>query len=72
MASRAKTFGEVEAKVRAHNFITPRITRVGGDVTAAWRGGFGEVFIFAVAARPFVVPDIEDCACLRWWLRFDG
>lgn len=27
----------------------------------------GEVFVFAIATGPFVVPDIVDCASLRWW-----
>lgn len=40
------------------------VATVEGDVAAARCVRLGEVLVFAVAARPFVVPDVEDCACL--------
>ncbi|KAA6412159.1 MAG: hypothetical protein FRX48_04310 [Lasallia pustulata] len=60
----AQASGEEEAEVRAGDCVGAGVARVGGDGAAAGRGGLREVFVFAVAAGPFVVPDVEDGAGL--------
>lgn len=62
--------GEEEAEVRAGDCVGAGVARVGGDGAAAGRGGLREVFVFAIAAGPFVVPDVEDGAGLGGRLGF--
>ena len=70
MAARTETFGEKKAKVRARDFVPTSIAAISCDNTSTRSVSLGKVFIFAIAARPFVVPDIEDCTCLRGWFGF--
>lgn len=58
---------EEETEVRAGRLVGLCVAAVSGYVAATLRGSLGEVFVFAVTTRPFVVPDIVDCACL-WGL----
>jgi hypothetical protein len=64
MALGADATGEEEAKEGSRSLVSGGPTRVGGNVAATYSGGLGEVCIFAVATRPFVVPDVKDCASL--------
>ncbi len=68
----AKTPSEEQAEVTPHNFIPACVSGITSDVTATRGGGFGKVFVFAITAGPFVVPDVEDGAGLRWRLGFEG
>ena len=68
----AEALGEEEAEVGAGDFVGAGVAGVGGDVAAGGGGGLGQVFVFAVAAGPFVVPDVEDGAGLGGGLGFDG
>ena len=54
--------GKEEAKVGAWCAVTARVSRIARNIAARGSGGFGKVFVFAIAAGPFVVPDVEDCA----------
>ncbi len=65
VAARAEAFSEEETEVGTRNFVAATVARVFGDVTAAEGGGLGEVFVFAVAAGPLVIPDIKDSTGLR-------
>ena len=71
LAPRAQAFGEEETEVGSRDFVGARVAGVAGDAAAAGGGG-GLVFVFAVAAGPFVVPDVEDGACLGGRFGFEG
>lgn len=60
-----------QTKVGSCYSICLGVSAVLGDVATALCGGLGEVLVFAITARPFVVPDVEDGSCLWWWLRLD-
>ena len=60
-----------ETEVGSRHFIGACVAAVSRDVTASLCLVFAGEGIFAVAAGPFVVPDVEDGACLRWWLGFE-
>ena len=68
----AEAFGEEKAEIRPGDFVAARVPGVGGYVAAARGVGFGQVFVFAVAAGPFVVPDVEDGAGLGRGFGFHG
>ncbi len=68
----AQAFREEQAEVAAGDFVGARVARVRRNVAAACSGVLAEVFVLAVAAGPFVVPDVEDGACLGWGLGFEG
>lgn len=72
MAPGTQALCEEETEVAPCYFIAAGITRVFGDVAAAWCGGFGEVFVFAVATGPFIIPDVEDSTSLGRRLGFHG
>ncbi|KAL9640799.1 MAG: hypothetical protein Q9204_000573, partial [Flavoplaca sp. TL-2023a] len=59
-----------QAEVTPDNLVRASIPRITSDVAATGGSGFGKVFIFAIPARPFVVPNIEDGAGLRWRFGF--
>ena len=62
---------KVEAKVRARHVVGPRVPRVLGDVAPPLGFGLREVFVFAITATPFVVPDVENGAGLGWRFALD-
>ena len=62
---------KVQAKVRPRHVVRPGVPRVQRDVASPLGLGLGEVFVFAITATPFVVPDVEDGARLWWWLALD-
>lgn len=53
-----------EAEERPGYSVSPCVSGVATDGAPAEGGGFGNIFVFAVATGPFVVPDVEDGACL--------
>lgn len=61
---RAEAAREEEAEEGAVYAVGFRVPGVFGDVAAAGCECLGEVLVFAVAAGPLVVPDVEDCTCL--------
>lgn len=71
LAAGTEPLGEEEAEVAAGDFVAASVAGVPGDIAAAGGGG-GLVFVFAVAAGPFVVPDVEDGAGLRGGFGFHG
>lgn len=66
----AEPSSEEQAEITPDDFVPARISGIASDVAATGGCGLGEVFVFAVTARPFVVPDVEDGAGLRGRLRF--
>ena len=72
VAARAEALGEEQAEVRAGHLVRARVARVGRDDAAAGGVRFRQVLVLAVAAGPFVVPDVEDRARLRGGLGFHG
>jgi hypothetical protein len=70
--SRTKTFSKEQTEIRASDFVGAGVATVGSDDTTTCGVSFGEVFIFAIAAGPFVVPDVEDGTCLGWGFGFYG
>jgi len=67
-----QTPGEEEAKVRPRLPVCAREARVARDVAASGCGALVVEGVVAVAAGPFVVPYVEDCARLGWGLGFEG
>lgn len=63
---------EEQAEIGPRDLIRPRVSAVLGDVAAALGGVLGQVLVFAVAAGPLVVPDVEDGAGLRGRFGLDG
>jgi len=64
VAARAEAPREEEAEEGAGDPVGTGVPRVSRDGASAQCGRFGDVFVFTVAAGPFVVPDVEDGAGL--------
>lgn len=60
---------EEEAEVGTGDFVRACEATVLGDIAATLSVCLGQVFVFSVAAGPFVVPDVEDGTGLRRWFR---
>jgi len=72
MALGAQSSGKEKAEIRARCLVGTSITAVSADIAARRGSCFREVSIFSVAARPFVVPDVENSTRLWRRLGFQG
>src|ERR1700722_11289 len=72
MALGAQSSGKEKAEIRARCLVCTSITAVFANIASRTLSCFREVSIFSVAARPFVVPDVEDSPRLMSWLGFQG
>ena len=60
-----------QAEITSWRFICFRISRVRGNDAPRGRGSLAEIFVFAVAPRPFVVPYVEDGTSRYWRFSFE-
>src|SRR4051794_34990495 len=72
MALGAQSPGKEKAEIRARCLVCTSITAVSADIASRGRSCFRQISVFSVAARPFVVPDVENSTRLRGWLGFQG
>ena len=61
-----------KTEVTAGCLVGGRPARVIPDVAARRSCGLGLLCVFTVTSRPLIVPDVEDCAGLWGWFRFEG
>lgn len=68
LAARTQAARKEQAKVRARYLVGLGVAAVLDNVAAPGCVRFRYVFVFAVATRPLVVPDVEDRSRLRRYL----
>ena len=61
----ADATGKVKAKEAPSATVRLGVATVSCDVAATLGVCLGKIAVFAITARPFIVPDIEDCPGLR-------
>ncbi len=62
MTLRTDSACKKEAEIAPIDFVGLRVSSVLHDITSSFRRSLGKVLVFAIASRPLVVPNVEDCA----------